>query len=249
MKIEEFNIELEEYSIPCKLYTPEGNIKRIVLGVHGFAGDKESSVLAALAERLSKKDAALICFDFPGHGKSSAPYSCLRVENCIRSLLEVVKYVKNHFPESEYGIFATSFGGYITLVCSEKLKDFRIVLRAPAITMANSFVSKIIPVSKEQFIRDGGAVCGFERKIFVSTMFYEDLLKYQIRIPTEQILIIHGTEDDIIPYSAVEELANIHKNIKLISIEDADHRFKKDGQLMQIVENTINWLDLNFQKN
>lgn len=242
MKIKEFNIELEEFDIPCKLFTPTGNIKKIILGVHGFAGDKESSVLKALAEKLVEKDCALICFDFPAHGKSSAPDSFLRVEKCIQSLMEVVKFVKTHFPESEYGIFATSFGGYITLVCSEELKDFKIVLRAPAITMANSLLSKIIPVPKEQFILDGGSVCGFERKMFVSTMFYEDLLKYQIKIPSEEFLIIHGTEDDIIPYSAVKEFANIHKNIKLIAVKGADHRFKKAGQLMQIVDNTINWL-------
>ena len=123
MKIKEFNIELQKYSIPCKLFTPAEKVKQIIIGVHGFAGDKESSVLAALAEQLVKKNCALICFDFPAHGKSSTPDSFLRVENCIQSLMEVVKYVKNHFPESKYGIFATSFGGYITLVCSEKLKD------------------------------------------------------------------------------------------------------------------------------
>ena len=241
MEIKEFNIELAEYSIPCKLFTPAGNINRIILGVHGFAGDKESSVLETLAEQLSSKESALICFDFPAHGKSSAPDSFLRVETCIQSLMKVAEYAKDHFPECEYGIFATSFGGYITLLCSDKLKNFRKILRAPAVTMANSFVNKIIPVSKEQFIRDGGAVCGFERKMFVSTMFYEDLIKYQIKIPKEEILIIHGTEDDIIPYSAVEELTKAYPNIKLFAIEGADHRFKKDGELMQIIEKTIEW--------
>ncbi len=245
MEIKEFNIELEKYFVPCKLFTPGGNIKRIVLGVHGFGGDKESSVLTALAENLSEKNCALLCFDFPAHGKSNAPDDCFRVEHCIQSLMEVVKYIRRHFKKSEYGIFATSFGGYITLLCTEKLTDFKKVLRAPAVTMADTFKDKIISVSKEQFVKDGGAVCGFERKMFVSSMFYEDLLNFKIQIPQEEILIIHGTEDGIVPYFAVDKLANTYKNIKLFTIEGADHRFKKSGELIKIIETTVDWFDQN----
>ena len=244
MNIKEFSIKKERYSIPCKFLMPDAQVKKIIIGVHGFAGDKESSVLFALAERLVLNESALLCFDFPAHGESEALDSSLRVENCVQDLLDVVAYVRNEFPQKEYGIFATSFGGYITLLCSAELKDFKKVLRAPAVTMAESFIEKIIPISKDEFIEQKGALCGFERKMFVSSMFYEDLLRYPIEKSEDELLIIHGTEDDIIPYSAIKEYSANCTKIKLVTIYGADHRFKKAGEIDQIIENTAKWFQL-----
>lgn len=242
MNIKNFVLTTERYPIPCKSFFSEGKVKKIVIGVHGFAGDKDSSVLYTLAEHLVKNEGALICFDFPSHGKSEALDSSLRVENCMQDLLDVAEYARENYPQKEYGIFATSFGGYITLLCSAKLKDFKKVLRAPAVTMAKSFIEKIIPVSKDEFFEQKGALCGFDRKMFVSSLFYNDLLKYKVQFPEEEILIIHGTEDEIIPYEAIRKFASDNAKIKLVTVYGADHRFKKEGELEQIIENTMNWL-------
>ena len=53
-----------------KIYEPDGEIKQVVIGVHGFAGDKESSVLIALAEMLEKMNIALVTYDLPFHGEN-----------------------------------------------------------------------------------------------------------------------------------------------------------------------------------
>ena len=246
MEIKEFGICTERYLIPCKSFMPETTIKKVVIGVHGFAGDKDSSVLSALAEELALNESGLICFDFPAHGKSEASDNLLRVENCMQDLLDVADYVREKYPQKEYGVFATSFGGYITLLCSDKLPEFKIALRAPAVTIANSFVEKIIPVSKVEFINNKGALCGFERKMYVTVDFYEDLLKHEIQIPNEEILVIHGTEDDIVPFADVKNIADKHPNIKLIPIIGADHRFKKKGELERIIESAMKWYFYEF---
>lgn len=238
--LKKFALQTEDYSIPCKLFTA-GDPEFVVIGVHGFAGDKESSVLAALADRLCRMKGALLCFDFPAHGESAAPDACLRVGNCRRDLLCVVDYVRRNFPDRGYGLFATSFGGYITLLCSEELKDFRIILRAPAVTMARSFMECIVSVTEKEFLEAGGATCGFERKMFVPYEFYRDLLDNSVAVPEEEILIIHGTEDDVIPYEAVKTLAEEHPQVRLISVEGADHRFKGPGECEMIVEKSVQW--------
>jgi len=244
----EFCLKTNDYDIPCKLFWAEGNVEIVVIGVHGFAGDKDSSVLAALAEQICRVQGALICFDFPAHGKSEAADEYLRIGNCKRDLLCVAEYVREMFPGKKYGIFATSFGAYVTLLCSERLKDFEKVLRAPAVTMASSFAEKILPVSKEEFLKNGGAVCGYERKIFVSTAFYADLLGETVTMPEQALMIIHGTQDDIIPYEAVKALAGDNVQIKLITVEGADHRFKRPGDLSVIIEESMQWL-LNAKQN
>lgn len=234
-------IETEDYDIPCKIFSPETETVGAVIGVHGFAGDKESSVLTALARALVRRGVALVCFDLPAHGDSRAADSFLRVENCKRDLMKVVAFVLQRYPGKAHGIFATSFGGYLTLLCAEALRGFKIILRAPAVTMAESFIEKIIPVTRERFLDDGGAVCGFERKMFVASAFYSDLLEAPPVIPDMPLMIIHGTQDDIIPYAAVRRLAEACPNIRLISVQGADHRFKRPGDLETIVEESMAW--------
>lgn len=239
-KTKRFCIKHNDYDIACKIFF--GNkIDGVIIGVHGFAGDKESSVLRALADNLCKRNYALLCFDFPAHGLSTAPDNMLSVQNCQRDLMTVADYVLSNFQGKKYGIFATSFGGYITLLCAQKLKNFKKVLRAPAVTMAESFIEKIVPITKEEFLQNGGAECGFERKMFVSANFYTELVQNPPQIPDEPLMIIHGTDDDIIPYQAVKTLSDNHPNISLVTVGGADHRFKHPGELELIVQKSAEW--------
>ncbi len=66
-----------------KLLSIDGTVRRYGKG----GGDKESSVPAALGDELSRRNSALLCFDFPAHGDSEAEDGCLRVDNCKNDLL------------------------------------------------------------------------------------------------------------------------------------------------------------------
>jgi len=241
-EIHKFSLPCGEYDIPCKLFVPPfGKPTGIVIGVHGFAGDKNSSVLTQLALALHKEGWGLVCFDFPAHGDSTAPDEALRVDNCKRDLMTVVSWMKAEYPDAAYGLFATSFGGYIALLCADNLKGIRKVLRAPAVTMATALENIVAPITRAELF-ENGAVCGFERKMHVSGSFYRDLLEHPFSIPDEPFVIIHGTEDDVIPFAAVKHLSELHDNIRLIAVEGADHRFKRLGDLEIILENSVPWL-------
>lgn len=241
MNIEHFQLQTPERVIFCRAFLPEGAPERVILGVHGFAGDKDSSVLKKLAQALCAEQGALICFDFPAHGESQAPDSQLRVENCRADFLTVAEFIRNTYPAKQYGIFATSFGGYIALLCAEQIPDFRMVLRAPAVTMAESFIEKIIPCTRAEFLAAGGAWCGFERKMFVSRDFYQDLLENPPRIPDRPLMVIHGKRDDIIPYTAAAAIGAENPRVRLVTFANADHRFKNPGEIEGIVEQAMDW--------
>ncbi len=241
MHIFEFEIQSDKYAVPCKLYEPEITPQLVVIGVHGFAGDKESSVLSALAQSLCDRNSALVCFDFPAHGKSGAEDSALSVSNCKNDLEKVIGYVKNRYPHSRYGIFATSYGGYITLLSMPRLSDFSIVLRAPAVYMDKVFTQKLIPVSEAEFISNGGAQLGFERQMFVSSSFLDELKNNPVGDIKSPLVIIHGTKDDIVSYQDIEDFCKKNENIKLIPIKNADHRFKKTGEIDLIIKNAMEW--------
>lgn len=132
--------------LDAKIYSPDSQPIEILIGVHGFSGDKESSVLLALSKELTANNIALITFDLPCHGENgnNAP---LDLNSCIQSIGKVLDFTKTTYPSTAISIFATSFGGYLTLVYlsnhTEKLN--KVILRAPAIYMSKVLEENILP--------------------------------------------------------------------------------------------------------
>ncbi len=238
MKTQCFSIH-RAYEIVCKRFSPDSDvIEHIIIGVHGFAGDKNSSMLEKLAAEVCEKKAALICFDFPAHGDSPVGENMLTVENCKQDFLAVADYIMQNYPQARKTVFATSFGGYISLLCAEKLVNTSFVLRAPAITMPKVLLENVLQLSAADFQRVGSVVCGFERPITLPYAFYDELTRqddlFQKPFPAP-MLIIHGDCDDIVPLGDIMAFADAHKNVRLKVIRGADHRFKHTGELEQIV--------------
>lgn len=230
------------YPISCKIYAPDDSTaKGVILGIHGFAGDKESPALAMLAERSNREGIALVCFDFPAHGKSAVGEDELTVGNCIRDVLFMADYCREVFPVKDRRIFATSFGGYIALLCADQLADFHMVLRAPAVTIPEHILLDILGMTAEMFKTKSPVQCGFERPIMLPYSFYEDLCQHRVmdREYSDPMLIIHGNRDDIVPRADIEGFCSLHPTMRPASIDGADHRFKNPGELEKAIELAI----------
>lgn len=249
MTIKYFDIE-REYPIKCKAFLPDdSNVKMFILGVHGFAGDKESSALLELANVITPEGAAVICFDFPAHGDSPTDESKLTVENCKSDLLAVAKWAEDSFPQAEKSVFATSFGGYISLLAADNLTEYKMVLRAPAVTMPKVLLESVLNVTAKQFKKAGIIECGFERKIRLPYSFYQDLVCFDLyeKNYDNPILVIHGNKDDVVPINDVIKFCANRKNTSLIVIDNADHRFKNKGEIERIVYETIWFMELSIK--
>lgn len=247
MKLQCFSIK-REYEISCKLFTPDTQtVNNVIIGVHGFAGDKDSSMLKKLAMDICQKNAALICFDFPAHGDSCVGEEMLTIENCKNDLLAVIDYVVCKYPDTKKSIFATSFGGFITLLSADKLTNFTLVLRAPAVTMQKLLLDNVLKISAEDFKRENVVECGFERPIKLPYSFYEELLQQENLFNKQfilPILIIHGNRDDIVLLDDVAAFVKLQKNTRLEIIQGADHRFKNTGELEKIVDLTTRFIGI-----
>lgn len=249
MKKSNFTIKsINHYNISATYYEPNNYPSEIIIACHGFCGDKESSAIIALAQEVSQHNIGLICFDFPGHGESEVNADFLSINNCITDLISVEQYITLKFPNIPIGIFATSFGAYIAL-----LKIFRyqtpykhIVLRAPAIKMADIFRYSLIKEDMISFKERGFTQLGFERKMDVSYSFYEELSQnniFDLYKNSQNILIIQGTEDDIAPINDTYKFIKLDpKNLSLIPIEGADHRMKKEGELEKAINYSIKYI-------
>lgn len=247
MQTNNFSIN-RKYEIKCKEFAhDDGAVRHVIIGVHGFAGDKDSSMLRKLARAVCDRSGALICFDFPSHGESPTDEKMLTAENCKNDLLAVIEYVKEKYPSAKKSIFATSFGGYIAILCSPELHDISLVLRAPAVTMPKILLDTVLKISAENFRKAGTVRCGFERLLNLPYSFSENLNAQEsvygikLNLPT---LIIHGDLDDIVPPRDVFDFAKTQNSVKLEIIEGADHRFKNRGEIEKVIALTLDFLNI-----
>ena len=93
--------------LSARFYLPDSPPKQIGIGVHGFFGDKESSVLVKLGESLIKNDIALITFDLPCHGHNDTS-QILRLSECVAAIKNIFDWVHQNYPNTAISIFATS---------------------------------------------------------------------------------------------------------------------------------------------
>jgi alpha-beta hydrolase superfamily lysophospholipase len=225
---------------------PEGDIDEIIIGIHGFTGDKESSVLTRLSSEFNKIGKALICFDLPCHGENDNTYP-LNLNECVNAIKTIFDYVKTQYKGVPISVFATSFGGYLILNYLSKNDEelHKLILRAPAIYMYEALVNAILTehnLTIEDFNKP--IDLGNERPILIDNKFIKDVKDSKLehaRTTNHFIYILQGKKDDIVNYKDNDKFFTQHypNRHKVIYFENADHRFKKPGELDKIVLETL----------
>ncbi len=229
-----FETNAEGNNIRCKAYYNEKNaVTWAVIFCTGFAGHKDNTAASRFADKLlsKRKDALLAVFDWPSHGDDVRKK--LALPDCDTYLTLVIRHVREAFGIRELYAYATSFGGYLVLkYISEHGNPFRkIALRCPAVDMYDVLARAIMKSDEYDRIMKGKDVpVGFDRKILVTRSLLEDIRKNDIRQRdfldhAENILILHGTEDEIVPFEACKSFAEDNV-IEFIPVEGADHRFQ-----------------------
>lgn len=234
--------------LQMKLFTPDTfSFRKYVIALHGFAGSMESWAITALAERLTEQDTAVISFNFPGHGTDEQD-ELFSLVNCIRDFQDVTDHMNICYPDTVWqGVFATSFGGYITLNALQMIPgSVRIVLRAPAVNMQDVF-ARIVErevSGMAEYRKTGHVQLGYERKLQVPYSFYTELCSHDVFHTDHKrpMLLIHGDCDDVVLPG--DTIAFCERNPLIVRkpIAGADHLFRKDGELPQVIDAAVNWL-------
>ena len=233
---------------PCKAFLPEnGDVELAVLAIHGFAGSKDGPTIGALAKSLCPCGAAVYCFDFPGHGKHPAGGEALSLGNCADALLAAARRMRDDLPLARKGVFATSFGGYMALLCLEELDGilggFDLALKAPAVKMAETFERVIVGDKMELLERRGFVGLGFQRKMNVRREYLDELRAHDVcRDHGRPMLVIHGDSDKVVLPADIDEFVDANPLSKLVCIPGAGHDFEDERQLEVVMQATKAWL-------
>ena len=245
----EFLLSRNALSVPGKLSIPDfGQIRRIVLGVHGFGGSTNDAIQTALAEEMVLFSSAVIRFDFPAHGSSPMSDDSFTLENCVDSLLAAAEYAKKTFPQAEdLCIFATGFGAYVTLIALQDLLELpgklRLVVQTPSVMMHETLL-KMARVSRETFRAIDKVTIRASRPFDVNYRFLKDL-EENIAMTAYPIpmLILHGEQDDYIRTEHIQQFHRINEDSKLVIIPGASHQFMENGAWDMVLDLTRDWFE------
>lgn len=192
------------------VYEGESKSNPIVILCHGYGSGKDHKSTMLLTKKLLIKGLSVYRFDFTGCGDSEGKLKDLSPNQGIDDLKSAVK----NLGKSKFGLYGSSFGGYIALILAAKKQVLALGLRAPVIDYPE--VINMQGNEKEERAKD----------------FLDQALKInnyngakKIIAPT---LIVHGAKDDTVPISQSKKLIkSLKEEKKLISLPHATHDLKK----------------------
>ena len=229
-----FNINDAGASIRCKLYAADHkDIQKLILFGHGFGGHKDNRAAERFAKHVLDKNCgvAVMTFNWPCHGDDVR--KTLRLEDCDLYLHTILSWIGRTYPAAVPYAYATSFGGYLFLkYISDHGDPFqKTALRCPAVRLYDVLTSAIMTEADRDRIRKGKpALIGFDRKVEIDDAFLKsvedaDLIRRDFLPYADDLLILHGTKDEIVSFDAVKEFAE-NNVIEFVPVENADHRFQ-----------------------
>jgi len=236
-------------TIPCILTEPDsGQIRRIVLGVHGLGGSAKDAIQAGIAEEMGIFCCATLRFDFPAHGESPLENDAFTLENCMDSLIAAAKFVRQQYPDiADLCIFATGFGAYVTLASLQTLLELpgriKLVVQTPSVRMDETLLA-MVNISRETFWAMEQYTFPTARPLTVTYSLYEELQQNSVFITHPiPMLILQGEEDAYIRMSDIQQFHRINEDSKLVIIPGASHRFMESGAWDMVLDLTRDWFE------
>lgn len=245
----EFVLTHGELKIPCKLLAPEGTqIRRLVLGVHGFGGCSDDAIQVGIAEEMEMFSSAVLRFDFPAHGTNPLDSEGLTLPNCLDTLVAAARWLRESYPEVEdLCIFATGFGAYMTLAALEELIGLggkvKLVIQTPALLMHETMLA-MKDMSEPTLAAMGKVHYRADRPFYVTYEFYKQV-RDNIVLTAHPIpmLILQGEADSYIRMEHIRHFRRLNEDSKLVIIPGATHRFEEEGAWDMVLDLTRDWFE------
>jgi len=203
----------DNYQLRGILHLPETANPPVIIGSHGLLSSGDSPKQIALAQACVNRGMAFFRFDHRGIGKSDGDFATATTfAGRCRDMVRAIEVMQAR-PETgnRIGLFGSSFGGAVCLSVAPLFNVSAIV------TVAAPLCSQSI---QEPYVNDPGNSPLIE-KLDRTALFF-DLKEKIARLG--HMLIFHGDEDPIVPFSnALELYARASEPKRLIRQPGGDH--------------------------
>ncbi len=247
-----FSCRREDIVLRGTEYRPEGDNLPIAIVCHGFMAFQDT--VRQYAKALANLGYAAYCFDFSGgcvmKGKSDGKTTDMSVLTEVKDLEAVLEYTSSlsYTDASKVILMGCSQGGFVSAITASKLKDkvAKLVLFYPAFCIPDDaragkmMFAKFDPNNIPDLIQCGPMKLG---KCYV-----EDVINMnpyaEIKDFHGDVLIVHGTNDNIVGMKYIEDahhtylnektLNNCENYISLKIIDGGRHSFSKKHDKLAI---------------
>ena len=231
--MEEFYIDSDGIKLHAKLDRPDGVTDKgpLCILIHGFTGHMEEEHIIAAQKAMNEAGVSVLRAEMYGHGKSGGEFKNHTLYKWVSNALDVVRYAKTLDFVTDLYLCGHSQGGLLTmLIGGMRADDFK----------------AIIPLSPAWMIPEdarGGEVLGtrFDPEHIpekITSPDWElsgDYIRVAQTIHVEDeierfmgpVLIIHGDDDEAVPYEYAPKAQKLYKNAKLITIHGDDHCYTR----------------------
>ncbi|MBI4092094.1 MAG: alpha/beta hydrolase [Candidatus Levybacteria bacterium] len=215
----------------------------VVIMVHGFAYYKEEDgIFVEIGERLAEIGIASYRFDFSGCGESEGDYSdttLTKLRDDLETILEYVK-LRPSTDTNRIGILAQSFGTTTTIALAPQVNG--IILMGSFMNgkkvLADLFGEGYNPEERSVRVDSDGS------KTEMDPPFWKDFDNHDMKALLKRIncplLLIHGSLDDHVPLSEMEEIyANANEPKEKVIIDGAYHSLEPKRE--EVYRKVVDW--------
>jgi pimeloyl-ACP methyl ester carboxylesterase len=212
-----------------------------VISCHGMLSDKRGAKHVRLAEELERQGVATLRFDFAGRGESQGELFEMtfshEVEDVDAAITELCRQ-----GVTRVGLFGSSMGGAVALLTAAR--DERVVAVATLAAVAHpEALDELWPDYVQQWRERGYVETEAGR---IGQAFADDALEQNViaaaRVLRAPVLVVHGTEDTVVPSSDAVDIASAARKAQLELVDGADHRFSNPVHLRPAMDKVASFL-------
>lgn len=198
----------DKLKLHARIYvTP--NSKKVAVLCHGYRGTPYRDFSGGAVEVLNL-GYNVVLIDERAHGMSSGHSITFGVRE-VKDAIDWVKYARNRFGEDiELALIGISMGGNVVLTASDKIGKAKIIadcpFSSPKIMLKETIKETKLPVSIFYPLVNLASI------IFAHTNLNKVSAYDSIKNTTNDILIIHGDSDMVVPHFISEDLYKAYPN-------------------------------------
>jgi fermentation-respiration switch protein FrsA (DUF1100 family) len=243
-------IENEGERISTVIHIPEKTPAPAVVFSHGFTGNRIEAhrLFVRTARKMSKAGFVAVRFDFRGSGESDGEFEEMSISSEISDLNSVLKFLldKKEVSREKIGLVGLSLGGVVSILTTARNPIAKAVCTwsSPArlellSSLRDSFGADLSQIEKGYVELPSGYRIG---RVFLEDALKHDILDDCAKISPRPMLIIHGSQDNVVPVEHARMLYDrAGEPKKIVIIEGADHTFNRRDWEDKVIELTIEW--------
>ena len=231
-------------SLDYSFHQGEADSKHIVVLGHGVTGNKDRPFVVALAGGLAAAGIAVLRFSFSGNGGSEGRF----IDSTISKEVEDLGSVLDALSDYSVCYAGHSMGGAVGVLRASQDKRIDMLVSLAGMVHTKTFAqTEFGDVTPDEGFMWDKPDCPLSSTYMDDMTQIDSVVDRGSRI-TVPWLILHGTEDDVVPIGESREIfENANEPKELIELEGADHVFSDESTSVMVTK-VLNWVEIQFDK-